>query len=169
MSALILGIDPGVSGALAFYDPTMPLDSPKAAILIDMPTLHAKRGKNAMDVDTAALVTLINFATDNYGPIKSAAVEQVHSRPRQAGQFAFGCNYGRVLGCLESLFIPVQHIAPSKWKQALGLRGEDKMQSVKLAAALFPGLAPQLFGPRGAGLDGRAEALLIAYYGAHHA
>ena len=47
----------------------------------------------------------------------------------------------------------------------MGLRGEDKSMSVKLAEQLFPNLKSQLYGPRGAALDGRAEALLIAYYG----
>lgn len=168
MSGLILGVDPGISGALAFLDPTQPLESPQAAIIIDMPTLRAKRGKNAMDVDTKRVLEAIGFAVGMNGDIRLAAVELVHSRPKQTGMFAFGMNFGRVLGCLETLGVQIHYAAPTKWKQRLGLRGEDKNQSVALAAQLFPGLAKQLYGPRGGGLDGRAEALLLAFYGANY-
>ena len=153
----VLGIDPGVSGGVAFYIPGTNL-----ADVFDMPVVKAKRGKTAMDVDAEALQLLIvGLRTPN-----RAFVEQVQSRPRQGGQFQFGVNYGRVLGVLEAAGIPITHVSASKWKPAMGLRGEGKLMSVKLAEQLFPHLKPKLYGPRGAGLDGRAEALLIAYYGA---
>lgn len=153
---LIIGIDPGVSGAVASIGMC-------SVWVEDMPTVAAKRGKSALDVDGAALHSMLWLAKR----ARSVAVyvEQVQSRPRQAGQFAFGMNYGRVLGVLEALGIPIVHVPASKWKPAMGLRGEDKATSVALAAQLFPHLKDQLYGPRGAPLDGRAEALLIAYYG----
>jgi Holliday junction resolvasome RuvABC endonuclease subunit len=155
---MILGIDPGVSGGLAF------IGAHEATTgVYDMPVTRATRGKTAMDVATADLIEIITFRK----PLR-AFVEQVTSRPRQGGQFAFGVNYGRILGALEAAGIPITHVSAQKWKQTMGLRGEDKAMSVKLAAELFPSLKSQLYGPRGAGLDGRAEALLIAYYGAHH-
>lgn len=155
---LILAIDPGVAGGVALYDPEL------AAIVFDVPTVKATRGKTALDVDTAKLMQRVACCKPTH-----AYVEQVTSRPRQGGQFQFGVNYGRILGALEAAGIPIVHVSPQKWKQALGLRGENKSQSVALAAQLFPALKPQLYGPRGAGLDGRAESLLLAYYGAHHA
>ncbi|WP_104668679.1 hypothetical protein [Ensifer adhaerens] len=152
---LIIGIDPGVSGAWAAM-------TEDCSMVNDMPTLAAKRGKTALDVDGQMLGDVLR----KYRGYASAAyVEQVQSRPRQAGQFAFGMNYGRVLGVLEALGIPIVHVPASKWKPAMGLRGQDKATSVALAAQLFPHLKDQLYGPRGAPLDGRAEALLIAYYG----
>lgn len=150
---LIIGIDPGVSGAVAFIGDGTPY-------ALDMPKTRAARGKSAFDVDGLKLATFLASCTNGV-----AYVEQVQSRPRQAGQFAFGMNYGRVLGVLEALGIRTVHVPASKWKQAMGLRGEDKATSVALAAELFPHLKDQLYGSRGAGLDGRAEALLLAYYG----
>ena len=153
---LIIGIDPGVAGAVAVFG--------NSAVVRDLPTKPAARGKSALDVDGLAFKhQLMAFCL---GQTAIAYVEQVQSRPRQAGQFAFGMNYGRVLGLLEALGIRTVHVPASKWKQAMGLRGEDKATSVALAAQLFPHLKDQLYGPRGAPLDGRAEALLIAYYGA---
>ena len=152
-----IGIDPGVSGAVAM------IHANGLAEVFDLPTIKAARGKSAMDIDTSALHHILTPSVMQY-PHK-IFIEQVTSRPRQAGQFQFGVNYGRVLGVLEYLFDDVTHVSPQKWKQALGLRGEDKSMSVALAAELFPQLKDQLYGPRGAALDGRAEALLIAYYG----
>lgn len=152
---LIIGIDPGVSGAVAF------IRGDDMAYVIDMPVMRAQRGKSALDVNGSLLFDAL-FLSDSRD---TAYVEQVQSRPRQAGQFAFGVNYGRVLGVLEALGIQIVHVPASKWKPAMGLRGEDKATSVALAAQLFPHLKDQLYGPRGAPLDGRAEALLIAYYG----
>lgn len=158
---IVLGIDPGTSGGWAL------LDRYGCAKVFDTPTVAAKRGKTALDVDTAALMSQLDAAADF--SLVRAFVEQVQSRPRQGGQFQFGVNYGRILGALEAAGIPITHVSSSKWKPAMGLRGEDKSMSVKLAEQLFPALKSQLYGPRGAGLDGRAEALLISYYGAHHA
>lgn len=153
----IIGIDPGVSGAVAFFPPH------DVAWVHDMPVTKASRGKTALDVYGEQLRAML--AILQLYPTSAAYVEQVQSRPRQAGQFAFGMNYGRVLGVLEALGIPIVHVPSSKWKPALGLRGADKAASVALAAELFPHLKDRLYGPRGAPLDGRAEALLIAYYG----
>lgn len=153
---LIIGIDPGVAGAVAHIGPC-------TTWVEDLPTKQASRGKAALDVDGEAFSSLLWAARRSTQSV--AYVEQVQSRPRQAGQFAFGMNYGRVLGVLEALGIRTVHVPASKWKQAMGLRGEDKATSVALAAELFPHLKDQLYGPRGAGLDGRAEALLLAYYG----
>lgn len=152
---LIIGIDPGVSGAVAFINGA-------SACVCDMPTTKAMRGKAALDVCGERLRNLLE---PHASLVTTAYVEQVQSRPRQAGQFAFGMNYGRVLGVLEALGIPIVHVPASKWKPAMGLRGQDKATSVALAAQLFPHLKDQLYGPRGAPLDGLAEALLIAYYG----
>lgn len=156
---LIIGIDPGVSGAVAF------IRDNDTAYVLDMPTTRASRGKTALDVCGMQLRSMVAPYGEFPIDFPVAYVEQVQSRPRQAGQFAFGMNYGRVLGVLEALGIRTVHVPASKWKQAMGLRGEDKATSVALAAELFPHLKDQLYGPRGAGLDGRAEALLLAYYG----
>lgn len=155
--SLIIGIDPGVSGAVAYV-------GPYTERVWDMPTTRATRGKSALDVDGKELAYVLKELWQGLSRAV-AYVEQVQSRPRQAGQFAFGVNYGRVLGVLEALGIQIVHVPASKWKPAMGLRGEDKATSVVLAAQLFPHLKDQLYGPRGAPLDGRAEALLIAYYG----
>lgn len=66
-------------------------------------------------------------------------------------------NYGR----LSTRYPDWTEVAPATWKKALGL-DKDKDKSRAMAAKLFPGLAEQLKRKKD---DGRAEALLIAYYG----
>jgi hypothetical protein len=157
---IVLGVDPGIHGALAWYD-----TEDRHLFLADMPTVSAKRGKTAKDVDGPTLADMLISRVIACKGIDTAFVEQVSSRPRQGGQFSFGVNYGRVLGVLEATGIPVVNASPQKWKQAMGLRTQDKSMSVRLAAELFPDYAHYFYGPRGAGLDGRAEASLIAYWG----
>ena len=154
---IILGIDPGVGGGLAWFASR----SKQLVNVCDMPTVKASRGKSALDVDGKQLTYMIGLSK-----IDLAVVEMVQSRPRQGGQFAFGANYGRILGILECMGVPMLDVSAQKWKQQMHLRGQDKSKSVLLATELFPTFARQFHGPRGAGLDGRAEAALLAYYGA---
>lgn len=154
----ILGVDPGNQGALALYEPES-----KRIELFDMPTRAAGRGKYARDVDGYQLGVLIDSLKIK---IACAWVEQVSSRPRQGGMFAFGTSYGRVLGVLEANLIPIRLVPASKWKPALGLRGAEKSMSIALAATMFPSIADQLLRKKD---DGRAEALLISYYGSKSA
>ncbi|VWC95726.1 hypothetical protein BLA39750_02209 [Burkholderia lata] len=140
---MILGIDPGLYGALAFHGAT--------PVLYDMPL---KDGA----VDGRRLHEIIHVFRSE---IEFAAVENVTSRPRQKGVFNFGVSTGKVLGVLEALSIPIVPVSPQKWKQAMGLRGADKQSSVELAKTLVPAAASQLTLKRH---DGRAEALLIALF-----
>lgn len=153
-SYAVLGVDPGNKGALAMFWPqTHEIE------LFDMPVKSAARGKFAQDVDGYALAILVDSLKSRIG---RAVVEQVQSRPRQSGQFTFGTNYGRVLGVIESNLIPLTLVPSSKWKPALGLRGAEKSDSIALAATMFPHIATQISRAKD---DGRAEALLIAFYG----
>lgn len=142
---MIVGIDPGKTGALAFVDQ----DGLLAAV-IDMPV-----------VDKVVSAALVAQAIRTWGP-SSAAVELVHSMPGQgvASSFGFGRSYGVVLGVLGALDLPVVHVAPTVWKRGYHL-GADKEKARRLAIDLWP---------KDAGLfarvkdDGRAEAALIALW-----
>lgn len=54
-------------------------------------------------------------------------------------------------------------VQPATWKKHLGLIGCDKSASIEMARELFPSLADQL---KTKSSDGRAEALLIGWWGA---
>src|SRR5215472_10243758 len=112
---IIAGIDPGLSGALAFLDAasSMVLD------IVDMPTLALSRGgKKKRELDAHALARLIGAQ-----PIGHAFVEQVGAMPGQgvSSVFAFGKAYGVGIGALAALGVPYTLTPPAVWKRALGV------------------------------------------------
>ena len=158
----ILGIDPGMGGALAGYDPSGEVF--KTPVLWDIP--------KSIDsgIDAVALAALVDRLNRAYSGI-TAVVERVSSMPRQKGAFAFGLSTGIIHGCLASAGIPFELVSPSVWKAKMGLTkfpgetyAENKTRARALATQLFPALAPQFKRVKD---DGRAEALLLAVYWAN--
>ncbi len=145
---LYIGIDPGLSGAIALFD------SDFGPIVEDMPTM----GKI---VDGG---NIANFFTGrDYKGRCHAFIEDVHSMPKQgvSSSFCFGRSFGTVIGVLAALEIPITFVSPQRWKKLFGLN-KDKAASRRRAIELFPALAGDLKRVKD---DGRAEALLIAEYG----
>lgn len=152
MNSAILGIDPGLSGALALYDADGTLE------VLDIPTLQLKTKRV---IDEYALARII----DNWSSrIREVWLEQVGVRPGEGavGAFTFGRGYGALRGICAANFLTIIDVTPAVWKGALKVRG-DKDESRLRASTLFP---------RHGGLwplkkhDGRAEAALIALHGA---
>jgi len=155
---MILGIDPGLSGALAFYYPVS-----GALDVVDMPThrlVANGKGKTRLDLyRLAQALRDMNF----FEPITWAFIEEVHAMPKQGvtSSFSFGFAAGAVQGIVAALGIPMTRVTPNKWKQALGLTG-DKDMSRRRASELMPRHAHNWPLKKH---DGRAEAALMAYYG----
>lgn len=149
MTRCILGIDPGASGALAFYFPD---DASGRVAVHDMPF--------AGTVSGGGLGDLIR----QYGPTE-AIVELVAAMPGQgvSSTFKFGLAAGAVHGALGALGIPYHLVTPGKWKRRMGLTS-DKDASRAMACRLFPRVASSFARKRD---DGRAEAALLAYYRVH--
>lgn len=155
---LVVGVDPGVSGALAFYD----LRLKRLDHVMDMPTRIEKtlKGKTRTRVDPVALaLTLDTFQSRLIG----AVVEYVAASPRDGvvGAFSFGFSTGLIHGVFSSMMIDVQMARPSVWKPLYGL-GIDKDESRLLASTLFP--TENYFFSRKKD-HGRAEAALLAKFG----
>lgn len=153
--AVILAIDPGASGALAFFNPeTGMLD------VEDMPTLEVKRGnKMKREISPQMLAGIIASRKPD-----RAIIELVGAMPGQGvtSMFAFGKSYGLCIGICAGLQIPVEHVTPNKWKKAVCAR-EGKDGNRMRAAECFPAYA-HLF--RRVKDDGRADAALIAFWAA---
>jgi len=151
----ILGIDPGASGGIAFFSMQRGLLS-----IFDMPTVEVKRGgKNKREVSAAMLNAIIG-ARD----IDAAFVEKVGAMPGQgvSSMFQFGRSVGMIEGVLATLEIPTNYVTPQGWQKAVGARG-GKDASRARAAELFPAYAANFTRKKD---DGRADAALIAWYGA---
>lgn len=152
-----IGIDPGVSGAIAFLNGT-------EVEVVDMPVMLSS--KNKSQVNAAELAKILKgwvYPTtlgDFYN--LSVYVERVGAMPGQGvvSMFNFGVSYGIILGVLGALQLPVILISPVKWKRRAGLIGKPKDYARTLAQQLYPGIE------LGRKKDiGRADALLIARFG----
>lgn len=144
----ILGIDPGISGALAFYF----TETPDRVAVEDM-AVAAKM----------VSAPLLADAIRRYGPA-IAVIESVGARPGQgvSSMFRFGTAYGIAQGVIGALQIPVEFVSPQRWKKHFHLPS-DKALSLAKAQQLFPACAGSFNLVKH---HGRAEAALIAKYGA---
>jgi len=154
---VIIGIDPGLSGALAFL-------GDKGLIVIDMPTLKAGSKRAIDEVELARIID----AAYKLGDIEFAVLEQVATRPGEGavGAFTFGRGYGLLRGILRAHYIPIIDCTPARWKRDLGIKaGAGKDASRALAKERFQRDA-ELFNR--VKDDGRADASLLAYWGGTH-
>lgn len=149
----VIGIDPGLTGALALYDPLSgSLD------VADMP-VHRIGSKTV--VDHYGLARIV----DDWGRTTPHCwIEFVSSSPQMgvASAFKFGETVGVIRGVCAASFLPIETVTPPTWRKAMGVKG-DKDESRARACALFPKHSG-LFSRKKD--DGRAEAVLIAAYGA---
>jgi hypothetical protein len=179
---LVLGIDPGQSGALAaladgefagFVD--MPLRSRDAqgnrkVTRRDKSRSVAGGGKQIDGyILTASLKALLGA---HVGAYVLVVFEKVGAMPRQGSQsgFRFGQADGKVRGIVEAHGLPIIEVRPEHWKKDLGLtfakedevtHAEKKAAALALAIETFPAAADSLQRKKD---DGRADALLIAHW-----
>jgi crossover junction endodeoxyribonuclease RuvC len=143
----IMGVDPGLTGALSFY-----FQNQGAISAEDMPVV-------AGDIDAATLAARIAQLKPDV-----AIVELVGAMPRQglSSTFKFGVGYGMVRGIITAAGVPMPLVTPAKWKRSYGLDA-DKEKARAMALRLWP-TRSDLFGRKKD--HGRAEAALLARYGA---
>jgi crossover junction endodeoxyribonuclease RuvC len=152
---MIVGIDPGLSGALFFLDPNCPSSGEAADIPVH---LLVRGGKTKREIDISGLIRILTVRR-----IDHAFVEQVGAMPGQgiSGVFAFGKCYGIVLGVLAACSIPMTLVPPLRWKRALAVpKAKDGARA--RASQLLPEAAHQWRFKKD---HGRAEACLLALYG----
>ncbi len=152
---MILGIDPGVSGAIAILS-----DAGELMAIEDMPALpDGAKGRQAVNAPLLAAIVRASNASRAY-------CELVGPRPGDGavGAFGFGRSRGVIEGVLGAAGVPVVMIAPPVWKRAAGIApGRENKDAARAAAiARWPALAG-LFARKG-DVD-RAEAALIALAG----
>jgi len=142
---LVVGVDPGLSGAIAWVLDGKLLDA------VDMPIMDGR-------VDAAALADLVLA----HGSPQVVVVEKVASMPGQGvvSTFKFGQSYGTLLGVFGALKLSLVHVTPRKWKGSMGLSSDKEMARAR-AIDTWPELC-DLFKRKKD--HGRAEASLIALW-----
>jgi len=146
----VLGIDPGITGAVALIDTTC-----WTLAVVDMPQEVGKANRKA--VSPTMTSQTIAVAGADY-----AFIEDVWSSPQAgvASSFSFGRSLGIVLGAAAAT-AALTMIRPTVWKSALQVP-RDKNQARARAQQLFPAAAGIFSRVKD---DGRAEAALICFHG----
>jgi len=158
---LTIGIDPGSNGAIAVLDSLNPdsialLDLKKHSIF-EISSWLTSRYKN-IEYEEEAIVKIW--------------VEDIHSMYGMSAKsnFGFGRNLGIVLTISEMLTgVTPGMVAPKVWQKYIGVTAKGKAikrQVANIAQYLYP--QAELHGKKGGLLDGRSDALMIAYYGLHN-
>lgn len=161
---VVIGIDPGVSGALCWMSANF-IDNPPHVAVLDMPTVERTVNKRTRQVvDPAAVWGIVKrwAWSEDKRPKMLAALEYVGPMPGEGTHSAFV--FGRYLGycemALTAASVPWEYVTPLAWKREFGLVGKPKDESRLVAQRLFPevDLSKKKH-------HGRADALLIAEWG----
>jgi crossover junction endodeoxyribonuclease RuvC len=157
MSKYCIGVDPGLSGAIAVM-------SSESLRIFDMPTMTVERnGKAKRQVSATELAELLYLYS---GKDCHVYCERVSAMAGQGvtSVFSFGRSFGMIEGILAALHMPVTYVAPATWVKAVH-RGAGKDASRQRAMELFPENQADFKRVKD---DGRSDASLIAYWGKHY-
>ena len=154
---LIIGIDPGITGAICFFEDRKIID------LIEMPNMAAGK-KNKRQVNGAQVYNEIFERIKNYNKkdIK-VVIEQVSAMPGQGvtSMFNFGQSFGVLKGICAAMQLPMYFVRPAKWKKYFNLINSEKDASRTKAIQIFPYISEKLSKKK----DGnKADAILIASF-----
>tara|TARA_B100000287_G_scaffold320641_1_gene304567 strand:- start:2579 stop:3070 length:492 start_codon:yes stop_codon:yes gene_type:complete len=154
---LIIGIDPGISGAICFFEDGKIVD------VIEMPTM-AEGKKNKKQVNGNQLFNEIKerISVSRYENI-SVVVEHVSAMPGQGvtSMFNFGQSFGVIKGICSAMQLPIHYIRPTKWKKYFNLIKTSKDASRSRAIEIFPKASEKLKRKKD---SNKADAILIASY-----
>lgn len=154
-----VGIDPGVSGAVAVVSPTH-------CDVEDIPTIAIEgSGRTVRKIDGLGLARLLR----RFVPAGEACIvvlEDVHVMPSNKSGSAANTSLlhskGVIEGVLAVLRMETALVNSRKWKGIYGLDA-DKKASLEKARALYPSLAKSHLAR--VADHNRAEGLLLAHYG----
>jgi len=152
---IIIGIDPGVSGAICI------LTDGKITEIYDMPTMIDGK-KNKKQVNGAEITNIINKELVNEKDI-NVVIEHVSAMPGQGvtSMFNFGQSFGVLKGICAALKLPVHFIRPVKWKKHFNLINTEKDASRTKVIEIYPEISSKLSRKKDAN---KADAILIARY-----
>ena len=151
----IIGIDPGLSGAIAV------LENNKVLNIFDMPVMSEGK-KNKRQLNSAQLVSIIKKNIESNEEV-AVVVEQVNAMPGQGvtSMFNFGQSFGILKGICSAMQLPMYFVRPAKWKKYFNLINSEKDASRTRAIEIFPYFSSQLSKKKDAN---KADAILIASF-----
>lgn len=149
----VLGIDPGLKGALAVWNG-------HELEVYDVPIMPAKSRGNEVNLPALADIVASLDVTQGFTAVY---IERNNSRPQEGVSSARkgGMVEGVLLGCVIMRCRNVFRVTPQKWKKAMALNSNKNYSRTK-ATETFPGYYEYFERVKD---DGRAEAALLAKYG----
>ena len=154
---LIIGIDPGISGSICFFEDGKILD------IVEMPTM-AEGKKNKRQVNGSQIYNEISKRVKNFDKQNiRVIIEQVSAMPGQGvtSMFNFGQSYGILKGICSAMQLPMYFVRPAKWKKYFNLINSEKDASRTRAIEIFPYFSSQLSRKKD---SNKADAILIASF-----
>ena len=154
---LIIGIDPGISGSICFFE------DGKITDVIEMPTMTEGK-KNKKQVNGSQIYNEILKRTNKFQKKDiRVIVEQVSAMPGQGvtSMFNFGQSFGILKGICSAMQLPIYFVRPAKWKKYFNLINSEKDASRTRAIEIFPYFSTQLSKKKDAN---KADAILIASF-----
>ena len=154
---IVVGIDPGISGALCFFSNGNIID------VIDMPTM-AEGKKSKKQVNGRQIFNeILNIKNSFAGHKINVVVEQVSAMPGQGvtSMFNFGQSFGVIKGICSAMELPIYYVRPAKWKKYFNLINAEKDASRTKVIEMFPKISQKLSRKKD---NNKADAILIAKY-----
>jgi crossover junction endodeoxyribonuclease RuvC len=152
---IIIGIDPGISGAISI------IENKKILEVYDTPTMIDGK-KNKKQINSAQVTNIIKERLDKEKEVV-VVVEQVNAMPGQGvtSMFNFGQSFGVIKGICAALSLPIYFVRPTKWKKHFNLINTNKDASRTKVIEAYPEISNKLHRKKD---SNRADAILIALY-----
>tara|TARA_Y100001970_G_scaffold63755_1_gene81662 strand:- start:1710 stop:2204 length:495 start_codon:yes stop_codon:yes gene_type:complete len=154
---LIIGIDPGISGAICFFE------DGQVKEILDMPVM-ADGKKNKRQINGPQIFNEISSRITKFSKKDIIVViEQVSAMPGQGvtSMFNFGQSFGVLKGICSAMQLSMFFIRPAKWKKYFGLIKTEKDASRTKVIEIFPYISSELSRKKD---SNKADAVLIASF-----
>ena len=154
---LIIGIDPGISGSICFFQDGKIID------VVEMPTMtDGKKNKKQVNGSQIFNEILMRIKILDKKDIK-VVIEQVSAMPGQGvtSMFNFGQSFGILKGICSAMQLPMHFVRPAKWKKYFNLINSEKDASRTRAIEIFPYFSSHLSRKKD---SNKADAILIASF-----
>ena len=154
---LIIGIDPGISGSICFFNDGKIID------VVEMPTMIEGK-KNKKQVNGAQIFNEISAKIKELEKKNiKVVIEQVSAMPGQGvtSMFNFGQSYGILKGICSAMQLPMYFVRPAKWKKYFNLINSEKDASRTRAIEIFPYFSSELSRKKD---SNKADAILLASF-----
>ncbi len=152
---IIIGIDPGINGAISI------IENKKIIEVYDTPTMIDGK-KNKRQINGAQVTNIFKERLNGEKEVV-VVVEHVNAMPGQGvtSMFNFGQSFGVIKGICAALNLPIYFVRPAKWKKHFNLIKTNKDASRTKVIEVYQEISSKLHRKKD---SNRADAILIALY-----